>query len=138
MSIQSQNSAEISHILGVDFGKAKIGLAYADTETKIAFTLATLENNAKIIDNLKKIIQEKEIGKIIIGVTQYDQQEDQEKKIFGAMLAEKLGLPVEYQNEMFTTKMAQENIKKRGLKNIKELDNQEAARIILQEWLDKK
>ena len=122
MSIQSQNSAEISHILGVDFGKAKIGLAYADTETKIAFTLATLENNAKIIDNLKKIIQEKEIGKIIIGVTQYDQQEDQEKKIFGAMLAEKLGLPVEYQNEMFTTKMAQDNLKEKGAKNIGKID----------------
>ena len=138
MSIQSQNSAEISHILGVDFGKAKIGLAYADTETKIAFTLATLENNAKIIDNLKKIIQEKEIGKIIIGVTQYDQQEDQEKKIFGAMLAEKLGLPVEYQNEMFTTKMAQDNLKEKGAKNIGKIDDQESAKIILQGWLDRK
>jgi RNase H-fold protein (predicted Holliday junction resolvase) len=38
---------------------------------------------------------------------------------------------------MFTTKMAQENIKKRGEKNISKMDDQEAARIILQSWLDK-
>ena len=138
MSIDMQNSAEISHVLGVDFGKAKIGLAVADMETKIAFALTTLENNAQILENLGKIIQEKKIGRIIVGVTNYVNQEDQEKKDFGEKLSDKFNLPVEYQNEMFTTKMAQDNIKEAGAKNIARKDDQESAKIILQSWLDKK
>ena len=133
-----QNSAEISHVLGVDFGKAKIGLAVADMEIKIAFALTTLENNADLMNNLAQIIAEKEIGKIVVGVTEFANQEDQEKKAFGEKLKERLGLPVEYQNEMFTTKMAQDNIKETGVKNISQKDDQESAKIILQSWLDKK
>jgi RNase H-fold protein (predicted Holliday junction resolvase) len=53
------------------------------------------------------------------------------------MLEKELGVPVAYQDEMFTTKMAQENIKARGGRNIAAADDQEAARIILQSWLDK-
>ncbi|MCX6763802.1 MAG: Holliday junction resolvase RuvX [Candidatus Moranbacteria bacterium] len=135
MSIDPQNSAEISHILGIDFGEAKIGLAVADLETKIASAYKTLENNDKLLAELAEIIREKEINKIILGVTEYNNQADEKKK-FGEMLKDKLGLPVEYQNEMFTTKMAQDNIKETGIKNIKRFDNQEAARIILQSWLD--
>ena len=135
MSIQ--NSAEISHVLGVDFGSSKVGLAVADLETKIAFALTTLENNADLMNNLARIIAEKEIGKIVVGVTKYANQEDQEKMTFGERLKEKLNLPVEYQNEIFTTKMAQDNIKETGAKNIAQKDDQESAKIILQSWLDK-
>ena len=133
-----QNSAEISHVLGVDFGSSKVGLAVADMETKIAFALITLKNNADLMNNLVKIISEKEIGKIIVGVTKYANQEDQAKKNFGAKLIEKFNLPVEYQNEMFTTKMAQNNIKETGVKNIAQKDDQESAKIILQSWLDRR
>ncbi len=137
MSIGSENSAEISHILGVDFGKSKIGLAVADTETKIAFALTTLENNNELFNNLAKIIAEKEIGMIVLGVTEYGNQEDQEKKAFGEKLKNELNIPVEFHNEMFTTKMAQDNLKETGMKNIAQKDDQESAKIILQSFLDK-
>jgi len=137
MSIGSQNSAEISHILGIDFGKSKIGLAVADTETKIAFALTTLENNNALFDNLAKIITEKEIGMIVLGMTEYGNQEDEEKIAFAKDLEEKLGLPVKMQNEMFTTKMAQDNLKESGAKNVGKIDDAESAKIILQSFLDK-
>jgi len=47
-------------------------------------------------------------------------------------------MEVEYQNEMFTTKIAQANLMEKGIKSIKKYDDMEAARIILQSWLDKK
>ena len=137
MSIGSQNSAEISHILGIDFGKAKVGLAVSDTETKIAFVLETLENNNELFDNLAKIIKEKDIRKIVVGVTNYANQEDQEKEVFGKKLEERFNLSVEFHNEMFTTKMAQNNLKESGAKNIGKIDDSESAKIILQSWLDK-
>ena len=52
-------------------------------------------------------------------------------------MKKKLGISVEFFDEMFSTKMAHANIKMRGGKNIAEFDDQEAARIILQGWLDK-
>jgi len=52
-------------------------------------------------------------------------------------MQKELGVQVKYQEEMFSTKMAQDSLKEKGAKKIKELDNQEAARIILQSWLDK-
>jgi len=137
MSIGSQKSSEISHVLGVDFGKAKIGLAFADTETKIAFSLTILENNNQLFDNLREIIAEKEIGRIVLGVTNYANQEDEDKKIFGGKMEEELKIPVEFHNEMFTTKMAQDNLKESGAKNIGKIDDSESAKIILQSWLDR-
>lgn len=136
MSINSQNSAEVSHILGIDFGSSKVGLALADSEMKIASAYETLENDDQLLENLAKIIEENEVKKIILGVTDFHSQED-EKRRFGKLIEEKLGVEVEYQNEMFTTKIAQANLMEKGVKSIKKYDDMEAARIILQSWLDK-
>mgnify|MGYP000253548914 CR=1 FL=1 len=136
MSIDNQNEPKISHYLGIDYGIAMIGLAVADSETKIASAYITLKNNNKLLDKLSKIIQKKEINLIILGFTDYRGQIDAKKK-FGQMIAEKLNIKVEYQNEMFTTKIAQSNLIAKGVRDIKKYDNQEAARIILQSWLDK-
>ncbi|PIR73229.1 MAG: Holliday junction resolvase RuvX [Candidatus Moranbacteria bacterium CG10_big_fil_rev_8_21_14_0_10_35_21] len=138
MSIPSQNSAEISHVLGVDFGQAKIGLALADMETKIAFAHKTLENKANIFQKLSEIVQNKKVEKIIVGMPIHKASDDTAKTVreFIHKLKEEIKIPVELQNEMFTTKMAEENLKESGAKKIKNFDDQEAARIILQSWLE--
>jgi RNase H-fold protein (predicted Holliday junction resolvase) len=38
---------------------------------------------------------------------------------------------------MFTTREAQRNLIEKGVKGIKKYDDQEAARIILQNWLER-
>jgi len=138
--MEGENTSQLSSFLGVDFGKAKIGLALADGETRLAFALGTLKNDREFQAKLKKIIFEKNITKIIIGKTKHgkDLQSSEEKLKFGRELEGKLGVSVEFFEEMFTTKMAHENIKMRGGKNIAQFDDQEAARIILQSWLDSK
>lgn len=139
-SIGGENMAQIGSFLGLDFGKSKIGLAVADEETKVAFALDTIKNDKDFLRNLQEIIKRENVKKIIIGMTLHekDVESKKEKESFGKMLEEKFGVEVEYQEEMFTTKMAHENIKMRGGRNIAKLDDQEAARIILQSWLDKK
>lgn len=137
--MDKQNLPKTSHYLGIDFGTSKIGLALGDSELKIAFAYKTLENDEKLITILKQIVESEEISKLIIGElgntsdfkTSFDPRE------IGEKISKELNLPVEYQEEMFSTEMAQKNIKERGSKGIKEFDNQEAARIILQSWLDK-
>ncbi|MDD5396481.1 MAG: Holliday junction resolvase RuvX [Candidatus Moranbacteria bacterium] len=130
--------AQISTILGIDYGQSKIGLAIADEETKMAFAFDTLKNDKDFRSNLKEIVACENVKTIVLGMTKHDkdQQSVQEKLDFAKMLEKETGIRIEFQEEMFTTKMAQENIKMRGGTNIANLDDQEAARIILQSWLD--
>ena len=139
-SIASPNEAEISQILGIDYGKSRVGLALADSETKMAFVLTTLLNDKNLLSNLAKIITEKNVKKIIIGVPAYVNKAEVEydgerlgkliKNVFTEM-------EIAYQDEMFTTKMAQDNLIAKGARGIKRFDDQEAAKIILQSWLDR-
>lgn len=138
MSIDSQNLPEISHILAIDFGKAKVGLAMADSETKIAFGYATLDNGKDLSKKIAEIIQKEGVGKIIIGkLNQWKDADSAEIEKLAKELKNKTGVEVEFHEEMFTTKMAQENLKESGAKDIKKLDNQEAARVILESWLER-
>lgn len=131
---------EIKNFLAIDYGKSKVGLALGDSEVAIAFAYKTLDNDERLMENLRKVIREHEIDQIILGKLGMPggQKESFDAQEIGAKMEEELGVVVGYQEEMFSTKMAQDSLKERGAKKIKELDNQEAARIILQSWLDKK
>lgn len=137
--MEKRDNILVGTYLGLDFGSSKIGLAIADEETKMAFAFDTLKNDNKFLKNLKEIVSCENVKKIIIGMTAHEKnsQGTEEKRVFAEKIRKDLRLEVEFQEEMFTTKMAQENIKLRGGKNIAQFDDQEAARIILQSWLDK-
>jgi putative Holliday junction resolvase len=135
----SQNEPKISQYLAIDYGTARVGLAVGDSEIGIAFTLTTLDNDNQLLENLRQIIAEQEITHIIfgkLGVTG-KQTTAFDAEAVGKKMATELGVPVIFQEEMFSTKMAEAALKEKGTRNIKELDNQEAARIILQSFLDK-
>ena len=70
-SIDNLETSETSHILGVDFGAAKIGLALAERETKIAFTYTTLPNNKDFLEKLAEIIKKESVDLIIIGISSF-------------------------------------------------------------------
>jgi len=144
MSITSSKNANTSHILGIDYGKAKIGLAVADSETRIAFGYGVLKNDKNLIKHLANIIEKEGIEKIIIGATNVETRQclvstgqNKDIQVFASLL-EKLNIPIELQDEMFSTQQAERNLKEKGAKKIKRFDDQEAARIILQSWLEKK
>lgn len=141
MSIGSQNEPETSQILAIDYGKSKVGLAMGDSSVKISFAYKTLPNNDNFFAELSKIIDKEEIKKVIIGLPGHhnfkDSEEAQEIKKLGEKIEAELKLPVEYQEEMFTTKMARNNLKETGMKNLEQHDDEESARIILESWMEK-
>lgn len=133
------NDGKTSQILGIDYGTAKVGLALADVETRIAFVYATLENGKNFLQKLAEIIVKENVGVIVIGVPTYINKVETvyEGEKLGSLILEIFPkIKIEYQNEMFTTKMAQANLIERGAKGVKAHDDEEAARIILQSWLD--
>jgi len=139
-SIVSQVANSESIYLGIDFGQAKIGLAIADEESKIAFSWIILPNDGNFSKKLKQICEDKHVQKIIVGIPTYEINQDGKKGVerFVEKIQLTVDIAVELENEMFTTKMAQNFLKEKGCKNISSNDDSAAARIILQSWLDRK
>lgn len=124
--------------LGIDWGASKVGLAIADRETKLAFAYLTLKNDNKLFDNLRDIIDKESVKIVVIGVPSHEKHRKIfREKDFGEKIKSLGDVSVEYQGEFFTTKIAQRNLIEKNVRNISRHDDEESARIILQEWLDK-
>jgi len=129
----------MSIILGIDYGDKRVGLALSDPEERLARRLLTLQNSAEVIRDLKSIIADNGVEKIVVGLPLgFNGASQQTEKVreFIARLREEIGLPIEEMNEILTSKMAQDNLIGSGVKDIKEVLDQEAARIILQDYMD--
>ncbi len=127
--------------LGIDWGEKKVGVAVADSETRMAFALTTLPNDGRLLDALGDIIAERSVREIVIGIPSHVNREQVEYggETIGAQIAERFCLPVLYENEMFTTKMARAELIERGVRgDLDAQDDREAARIILESFLARK
>lgn len=130
-------------MLGVDYGDKRIGLALSDPEEKLARRFLTLINNGKtdeVISKMGDIIEKENVVKIIMGIPiGLSGASDQTHKVekFLELLQIKINIPVDTINEVFTSKMAEDNLRSAGIKDIKAVLDQEAARIILQDYLDR-
>jgi putative transcription antitermination factor YqgF len=123
--------------LGIDWGATDVGVAIAHAETRIAMAYTTLHNDAGLLDCLGDIIVREHIGTVVIGTPLYIGKSAVEHpgKQLGESLAGRFSVHIAYQNEMFTTKMAQAHLIERGMRQVSKHDDAEAARIILEEWL---
>ncbi len=126
------------NFLGIDWGKRNIGIALAHGETRIAIPLLTERNDTGVFERLGKLIIDERIATVIIGIPSYINRPETEHpgEAFGRKLREKFGVQIAYQDEMFTTKLAQQQLIQRGEKHVGQRDDAEAACIILQQWLD--
>lgn len=133
-----------TRILGIDPGKARLGLAISDPERRIASPLATWTCRDRTQDGryLMKVIEAEEVGLLVIGLPVHlDGREGvqaQAARQFGAWLAKLTGLPCIFWDERFTTREAEGHLWDAGLshKRRKERRDQVAAQILLRTYLD--
>ncbi|MEA2097575.1 MAG: Holliday junction resolvase RuvX [Patescibacteria group bacterium] len=135
----------MTKILSIDYGNKKIGLAISDINKKLASRFLTLKNKSlkSSIEEIKDIITDKEIGEIVVGLPvglKAESSQTRKTNRFIDYLAEEISIPIKKINEVFTSKMAEENLRRAGIKSeeIKKVIDQEAARIFLQDYLDSK
>ncbi len=121
-------------ILGIDYGDKRIGLALAESNS-IAVPYMVLENNHRLIDQLKDVVAKENIDLIVVGLPYSLSGKINERltltKEFIAKISQNIAIPVETVNEQFTSKI----YTKLGVK--KDLDKH-AATAILETWLQKK
>lgn len=132
--------------LGLDFGVKRLGVAGCDGTGLISSGLTTIERTSfrEDVEKLKKIVAEREIEVLIIGLP-YSMNGElgfQAKQVqkFAKRLSAALQLPIEYIDERLTSTQAEEQLKaqKRFSSRNKGAIDRQAAAIILQQWLDER
>jgi putative Holliday junction resolvase len=131
--------------LGLDIGGKRIGVAGCDGTGLIASGLTTIIRSSftNDVEKLQAIIKEREIEILVIGVPYSPDgtigTQAQQVIKYAEKLGKILNLPIEYVDESLTSIEAEEQLKasKRfSARKNKELIDQRAAAIILQQWLD--
>lgn len=131
----------MSKVLGLDYGEKRIGMAISDDNKRMAIGVDVLENidEATTIAYLKNFCKKEEIEKIVVGLPisllGKTTQKSIEAQKFGIKLEDELSLKVEFQDERFTSKQIEKEM--RGLRKNKRVVDREAARLILQSYLER-
>ena len=136
----------MGNLLGIDYGERRIGLATAAESSSIAFPQQTIQYDdiIKAIQQIKGVCEKEEITMIVLGLPK-DQhggigEKAKEVEIFSEKLRKIIDMPVEYEDERFTTVMASRLLKQKGKKEheFRTSLDQEAAVIILQSYLEQR
>jgi putative Holliday junction resolvase len=130
-------------VLGIDPGKVRLGLAISDADRRIASPLATYTRRDPAQDGryLRKIVDEEEIGLIVIGLPVHmsgaEGTQAQLARAFGAWLQPLVGVPIVFHDERYTSAQAESALWDAGLTHRQRKDRRDrvAAQILLQSFL---
>lgn len=123
-------------ILGIDYGKSKIGLALAESILAEPHTVIKVQNFEDAIMKVLKILKNEQIEKVIVGVSEGKMAEESKK--FASVLGRKSSISVETFDETLTSQDAQRLAMEAGIgpKKRRSMEDAYAAAIILQNYLD--
>jgi len=148
-----------TRILAMDYGRVRIGLALADSETRMAAPLSTMEriNRNEDMRRLRELVREHGVRQIVVGLplrldgTRGEMAEEVER--FAQRVRKQIGLPVEMVDERLTSWEAErlmEEIQGRFIRDEKLTGGKKpkntqakmtvdavAAAVILKEYLDR-
>lgn len=135
---------EETRIMGLDYGKKRIGIAISDPLKTFAYSYLTINNDIKKFYELEKIIREKKIVKAILGIPNESKISPtsivDEVKKFKLDFESKFKLEVILWDETYTSVIAGQKIlqsvKSKKKRQDKSLLDMNSAAIILQEYLD--
>ena len=146
-------------ILAVDYGRARMGLALANAETRMAQPLSTMEriNRNEDMRRLRELVREQSVKQIVVGLplrldgTRGSMAEEAER--FAQRMRKQIGVPVEMVDERLTSWEAErllEEVQGRFLHDEKLTGSKKpknvqakmtvdamAAAVILKEYLDR-
>ena len=130
-------------ILGIDYGRARIGLSISEGILASPIKYILNKGNAKNLAVFKELQQKYKYNSILLGVPLHidggETAMSREIRAFGEYLGNGLGVEVVYHNERYSSKEAEEHIRNNlGIKNpkkIAELVDSMAATMVLSQYL---
>ena len=136
----------MDRIIGIDYGRKRVGVAVSDPLGIFASALDTV-HSAKIIDYLKNYAEKENVVKFVVGYPMnMDNRPSEAAKdvdVFLRLLEKHFpGIPVETEDERFTSVLAHRAMIDGGMKLKDRRDKASvdriSAAIILQSYLDRK
>ncbi len=130
-------------LLGIDYGRSRIGLSLSDPTGSLAQPLTVLKNRPGVMEEIKELTRSYQVEKIVIGLPLHMNGEEgkmaEETRTFAFKLHEITGLPVETIDERLTSWEAHTIMKEAGLNRKKRsrLADKVAATLILQRYLER-
>jgi len=120
-------------------GSKRIGVATASLIARLPHPLTTLANDGDFYESLKEIINQEDVGTLVVGLPRglQGQETDQtrEIEIFVKELKQEISLPIHMQDEAVTSEHAEAELKARGKPYSKGDVDALAATYILDDWL---
>jgi putative Holliday junction resolvase len=131
-------------ILGIDYGEKRVGLAVSDPSNMVARSLKVLMRNEtrRWLGEMKEIIEQNKIGKIVIGLPRNMNgslgEKGKEVLAFVKVLEKVVNVPIVTWDERLTTVSAEKVLVQAELSRKKRRDilDKLSACIILQNYLD--
>ena len=134
---------QYGRIMGIDYGKVRIGIALTDLLKTIASPYEVYKSVSlqKDVEYFVKLVKENEVEKIVLGLPlNMDGSEGERAKrtrIFGEMLEKACSVPVVYQDERLSSVEAENYLLDGDVRRDKRknLIDKVAATIILEDYL---
>jgi putative holliday junction resolvase len=129
--------------LGIDVGKARVGVARSDRHGILATPVETLARRDDVVGSIRRLVDEHEAIEVVVGLPLSlnggDTASTDDSRVVAAQLAAALpGTPVRLVDERLTTVTAARALRDSGrnAKNSRSVVDQVAAVILLQHALD--
>lgn len=96
--------------MGIDYGTKRVGVAISDEGGSMAFPHLVLDNDAKLLDKLEEIINERQVGAVVMGHSL--SRDGQPNPVHAAVeeligdLTLRVGLPIHLEPEQYSTQAA--------------------------------
>lgn len=122
--------------LGIDYGRVRVGTAISDDEGKIAFPRGVLRNTGvdALADAIASLAKAERVFGIVMGLPRVvpgmDASLRGEIQNLADIMEKQHQIPVSFQDELFTTRIAEEHSPKNA--------DASAAALILQSFLDRR
>jgi putative Holliday junction resolvase len=105
----SKDNRKPARILALDYGRARIGMAIADAQARLARPLGTLEriNRNEDMRRLRELVREQGVKQVIVGLplrldgTRGEMAEEASR--FAERMRKQIGVPVEMADERLTS-----------------------------------
>lgn len=124
--------------MGIDYGKKRVGIAVSDENGRMAFPKTTIFNTgvAVVVKKIVTLCKQEHVERVVVGLPFNLDGTETEQTIltrkFARALEKSLPYPVEFEDEMLTSRVARGSGMKGGHVDAA------AAALMLQSYLDKK
>lgn len=126
-------------IIALDVGEKRIGVARASLAARLPEPLGALVNDAQVWDKLAKFCQKNSVVRVVVGLPRgldgQDSAQTRYAQNFARSAKQRLGLPVELQDEALTSAKAKAELNARGRPYKKGDIDALAATYILEDFL---